>query len=208
MKKNSIRETVVSIVSGMVSGGLFLILLFLLKWNFFIDVLLSAGMFTALFLVFKPRDKIGQVYTEGLPDGEELKKYLADAWEDFRKIETSKKRIKDPVMRREAEKLSETAGRMLGYMEEHPEKIRLARQFIDYYQDTASSLLQKYVALQDTRLNTGQVQRLQEDTLRAAGTLNKVFEQQYQKLLRNEMMDMDAEIRLLEQTAKMENYNE
>ena len=97
---------------------------------------------------------------------------------------------------------------MLGYMEEHPEKIRLARQFIDYYQDTASSLLQKYVALQDTSLNTGQVQRLQEDTLRAAGTLNKVFEQQYQKLLRNEMMDMDAEIRLLEQTAKMENYNE
>ncbi len=117
----------------------------------------TAGSFTALCLIFKSRDKIGHMYTEKLPDGEELKKYLSDAWEDFDKITACQKRIKDSVMRREAEKLSKTAGRMLEYMEEHPEKIRLARQFIDYYQDTASSLLQKYVALQDTSLNTGQV---------------------------------------------------
>lgn len=182
MKKNRIGETVGSIISGLVSGGLFLILLFLVKWNFFIDVLMAAGSFTALCLILKPRDKIGHMYMEKLPDGETLKKYLSDAWEDFDKITACQKRIKDSVMRREAEKLSETAGRMLEYMEEHPEKIRLARRYIDYYQDTASSLLQKYVELQDTNLGTQEVQRLQADTLRAAGTLNKVFEQQYQKL--------------------------
>lgn len=74
----------------------------------------AAGSFTAFCLIFKSRDKIGHMYMEKLPDGEELKKYLSDAWEDFDKITACQKRIKDSVMRREAEKLSKTAGHQSG----------------------------------------------------------------------------------------------
>ncbi|MGN0376450.1 MAG: 5-bromo-4-chloroindolyl phosphate hydrolysis family protein [Suilimivivens sp.] len=207
MKKDKITETIVSVVSGVGAGIIFLVLLFLVKWNFFIDTALSLGVFAALTFLLKPREKIGRIYVEGLPDGEELKKCLEDAREDYRAIETSKGKIRDPEVKTEVEKLNQTAEKIIVFLEEHPEKIKLARQFINYYQDTASSLLQKYVKLQDTDLTTDEVQNLKAETAEAVKTLNTVFEGQFQKLLHNEMMDMDAEIRLLQQTAKMENYD-
>lgn len=207
MKKNKMTEMVVSVVSGVMAGIIFLVLLFLVKWNIFIDAALALGIFVSLTLLLKPREKIGSVYVEGIPDGEELKKYLEDAREDFAAIETCKRKIRDTEVKAEVEKLNLTAEKIIAFLEENPEKIRLARQFIDYYQDTASSLLQKYVKLQDTDLSTDEVQKLKTETAKAVKTLHTVFEGQFQKLLRNEMMDMDAEIRLLQQTAKMENYD-
>lgn len=198
---------VVSIISGVAAGIFFLVLLFVLRWNFMMDVILSLGMFAAMLFLLKPRERIGRIYVEGIPDGEELIKYMEEAREDFSVIESCRGKIADPEVRSEVERLNRTAGRILGFLEENPEKIRLARQFIDYYQDTASSLLQKYVKLQDTDLGTEEVQALKEETTKAVKTLNTVFEGQFQKLLRNEMMDMSAEISLLQQTAKMENYN-
>lgn len=47
--------------------------------------------------------------------------------------------------------------------------------------------------------------RLKGNTIKAIGTLNTAFEKQFQKLMYSEMLDMEAEIRLLEQTVKMEN---
>lgn len=200
-------ETIVSVVSGMAAGIVFLVLLFLIKWNFFIDAVLALGIFVSLTFLLKPREKIGRIYVEGIPDGEELKKYLEDAREDFAAIETCKRKIRDSEVKTEVERLNLTAEKIIAFLEENPEKIRLARQFIDYYQDTASSLLQKYVKLQDTALSTDEVQKLKTETAKAVKTLNTVFEGQFQKLLRNEMVDMDAEIRLLQQTAKMENFD-
>lgn len=200
-------ETIVSVVSGMAAGIVFLVLLFLVKWNFFIDAGLALGIFVSLTFLLKPREKIGRIYVEGIPDGEELKKYLEDAREDFAAIETCKRKIRDSEVKAEVERLNLTAEKIIAFLEENPEKIRLARQFIDYYQDTASSLLQKYVKLQDTALSTDEVQKLKTETAKAVKTLNTVFEGQFQKLLRNEMVDMDAEIRLLQQTAKMENFD-
>ena len=39
-------------------------------------------------------------------------------------------------------------------------------------------------------------------------TLNRAFEGQFEKLMRNELMDMEADLRLLKQTMKMEGYEE
>lgn len=113
--------------------------------------------------------------------------------------------IKEPEVKRETQRLKQTAKNILAYLEKHPEKIRSARQFIDYYQETASSLLQKYIELQETELGTEDVMRLKGNTIKAIGTLNTAFEKQFQKLMYSEMLDMEAEIRLLEQTVKMEN---
>lgn len=66
-------------------------------------------------------------------------------------------------------------------------------------------MLQKYIELQNTDLRTTDVMQLQGNTIKAIGTLNTAFEEQFQKLMRSEMIDMEAEIRLLEQTVKMEN---
>lgn len=50
----------------------------------------------------------------------------------------------------------------------------------------------------------GEMVQMKENITHALKTLNVAFEQQLQKLMRNEIFDMEAEIQLLEQTVKME----
>ena len=79
-----------------------------------------------------------------------------------------------------------------------------ARRFIDYYQDRASSLLLKYIELQETRLDTKEVNSLKVNIKNAMGTLNIAFDKQFQKIMSNELLDVDAEIKLIEQAMKTE----
>lgn len=161
-----------------------------------VDVVLAVGSYAGFSLLLKPVRRIGTVSFAVLPNGEELEKYLSDAKEDHDTIEKALRKISNQMIKEEAEKLNQTAGTIIFYLEEHPDKIKLARQFIDYYQDTAASILKRYVELEDTNLNTSDVMKLKEDTLKSLQTLNVAFDQQFQKLLRNEMMDMDAQMRL------------
>ncbi|MGN0131814.1 MAG: 5-bromo-4-chloroindolyl phosphate hydrolysis family protein [Lachnospiraceae bacterium] len=208
MKNNDLKEMLGSLAAGIIAGAVFLGLLFGVKWNLFVDVVLAFGVFTGVSLVSKPRRKIGRINVDRIANGEELQRRLEEAMEDFASIEASMRKIEDVSVKEQVEKLKAIAENIIGYLEEHPEKIGQARQFIDYYQDTASSLLQKYVELQDSGLGTEEVKRLKANTSHALEKLNFAFEQQFQKLMRNEMLDMDAEIRLLDQTIKMESSNQ
>lgn len=207
MKDREVKELLVSLFAGIVAGGVFLGLLFLLKWNLLIDILLAVGIFVSISLIAKPRNRIGKICVENIINGEELHRRLEEAMEDFSSIENSFKKIEDESVKEQVKSLKTTAEKIIAYLEEHPEKITQARQFIDYYQDTASSLLSKYVELQDSQIGTQEVLRLKENTSHALEKLNFAFEMQFQRLMKNEMLDMDAEIRLLEQTIKMESIN-
>ncbi|MGN0245589.1 MAG: 5-bromo-4-chloroindolyl phosphate hydrolysis family protein [Lachnospiraceae bacterium] len=207
MKDREVKELMVSLIAGIVAGGVFLGLLFLLKWNLLIDILLAFGIFVSISLIAKPRNRIGKICVENIINGEELHRRLEEAMEDFASIENSFKKIEDESVKEQVKSLKATAEKIIAYLEEHPEKITQARQFIDYYQETASSLLSKYVELQNSQIGTQEVLRLKENTSHALEKLNFAFEMQFQRLMKNEMLDMDAEIRLLDQTIKMESIN-
>ena len=101
-------------------------------------------------------------------------------------------------------RLHRMAAGILAYLEKHPDRIDMARRFIDYYQDTASSLLARYVELQNSGLDTPEIQKLKEDVKKATAALNKAFEQQFARIMSSEILDMDVEIRTIESMMKME----
>ena len=178
-----------------------------LRWNFLFSAVLAVLLYMALTLLLKPVRKIGKVKVETLRDGEHLREKLEEARADLKSIERSMTKIRDLELKEESERLHRTAGNILKYLEENPGKIPQARQFIDYYQDTASQLLKKYVDLQNTDLNTEGTRRLKVQTEEAIRTLNEAFENQFQKLMSEELLDMEAELQLLRQTMKMEGHS-
>ena len=195
-------------ISLFLAAAFFFITWLLLQWNFAVSALLSAGIYVAMTMLIKPVRKIGNVNLEIMPEGEALGRKLEEAREDFESIRVSMDSIEDPELKKESERLHRTAGTILAYLEENPQKILQARWFIDYYQDTASALLKKYVKLQEKGLRTREAMALMTQTRQAMETLNRAFEKQLEKLMQNELFDMEADIRLLKQTMKMEGYEE
>ena len=157
-----------------------------------------------MFLITKPKRRIGNMDIEFIENGGELEQKLLEAREDYDSIKGSIKNIRDLQVKNEAEKLAETSAAIIEYLEKNPLKIRQARRFIDYYQDSASKLLTKYIGLQDANIETAEIIQLKKDTRSALATLNKAFSGQFEKLMRGELTDMQAEIELLEQTVKMD----
>lgn len=202
--KNDFRQNISAIISAITAGAVFIILLFLLEWPMLIDMLIAAGSYAGLFLITKPKRRIGNTDIEFIENGSELEQKLLEAREDYDSIKGSIKNIRDLQVKNEAEKLAETSAAIIEYLENNPLKIRQARQFIDYYQDSASKLLTKYIGLQDANIETAEIIQLKKDTRSALATLNKAFSGQFEKLMRGELTDMQAEIELLEQTVKME----
>lgn len=202
--KNDLRQNIAAIISAAAAGAVFIVLLFLLEWSVFVDIPIAAGTYAGLYLMTKPKRRIGGTDIEFIENGEELEQKLLEAKEDYESIKRSIVKIGDVQVKNEAEKLAETSSAIIEYLEQNPLKIRQARQFIDYYQDSASKLLSKYIGLQDANIETSEIIQLKKDTQGALATLNKAFSGQFEKLMRGELTDMQAEIELLEQTVKME----
>lgn len=202
--KNDLRQNIAAVISAAAAGGVFIVLLFLLEWSVFVDIPIAIGTYAGLYLLTKPKRRIGNTDIEFIENGAELEQKLLEARDKHERIKSSVGKIGDLQVKNEAEKLSETSSAILDYLENNPMKIRQARRFIDYYQDTAAKLLTKYIGLQDANIETEELIKLKKDTRSAFSTLNTAFSGQFEKLMRGELTDMQAEIDLLEQTVKME----
>lgn len=204
MKDYDKKELAIGILSGIFSSVLFIVMFFDMRWNFLVSLIIAAAVYIGITLLFRPVRKIGDVDADSINGGDELLKRLETAQENSRNIGRSIRRINDREILEQAAKLHTVSEKIIGYLTERPDRIYSARQFIDYYQQTAVKLLSRYAGLEEAGIFTDDIVRQKADTLDALRTLNTAFAKQYELLMSGEMSDTDAEIRLLEKTAKME----
>ncbi len=198
------KEVARMIVSAAAAALAFLLLFLGLHWPVILCAALCVGLYLALDLLLRPRRKIGGMDVEKMKGGEELRQLLEEARNDLKTIRQAAAEIQRPDVRRDAETLYQTGTRMVAYLEEHPEKIPLARRFFTYYLDTAAALLSRCQELQQTGLQTLEVREILERTAKALPVLIEAFERQFTHLMEGELMNLEADVELLESTLKME----
>ena len=198
------KEMVTALISALSSCAVFLLLFLAAGWNLAAAALLCILLYFGLGLILKPRKKIGGIDVEKIQGGEELQKLLEEARKDLKQISRAAGEITNIKAKEDAEALEAGGRRILSYLEENPEKISMARRFFTYYLDTAAGLLERYTQLQETGLRTPEVTEALRKTAGTFPVLNEVFEKQFTRLMEGELMDVEAEISLLENTLKME----
>ena len=186
--------------NGLLFPRFFLICFFALQWNFLLCTLLAIGLFAGLMLLTRP----SPMAMERLEEEATAREKLREARKDFVKIQECAQRIRDPQLSQKAQRLARSADGILDYLEKHPDRVEGARRFLEYYQTTAAALLNRYVVLQQEEMKTEEDGHLRQSACRAADALIQAFEKQYRNLLQNELMDMDADIQVIEQMMKME----
>lgn len=143
----------------------------------------------------------------GEPEAERaelLQESYQKAVADCAYIEEARRKIGDVDLSRQLGKMQQVAGNMLRYLEKNPQKIPQAQRFIDYYQDRAVRLVKEYQELEQTELQTGQVQAMKVRMKEALSGLDEAYEEQFERLLRDQFIDLDAEIKVMEQTMDSE----
>ncbi len=100
--------------------------------------------------------------------------------------------------------ICETVDKILAEIRRDPDDLKRARQFLSYYLDSTITILEKYEKLTANPVRDDKIKSSIARVEAMLDTIGKAFEKQLANLLSNDVMDLDAELALLENTINME----
>ena len=117
----------------------------------------------------------------------------------LREIRRANDRIADPAISAKIDRLEDLAGKIFRIVEEEPAKKAKASTFLNYYLPTTQKLLDSYADFEEAGVSGGNVSQAKQ---RIADTMDKIvagFERQLDQLYQSDAMDVDSDIRVMEQ---------
>ena len=89
-------------------------------------------------------------------------------------------------------------------IEEHPEDLRRARQFTNYYLDATEKIVKQYIELSSKKNLSTEIEKTLTEVEETLDLIKNTFEKQIANLLTNDVLDLDTEIKVLKKTIKLE----
>ena len=192
------------ILAAVLGMGLFVVLHFVLRGSLPIAVITALIAHGIARKSLDPTRSVGRVKVDFAQFDAEKRRTLLEASAHLKEIDTVLRQVQSPDIRTRGRRVYETGNRIIEYVTKYPEKISIARRFFNYYLETASSILKKYLDIQKTRIQTVEIRQVGERTAQALEILESAFEKQFSKLMVDEIMDIESDIHLLETTLHME----
>jgi len=152
----------------------------------------------------KQRLRLKRAQLQKLPDAraELLEASFAKAADDYDALQNLHPAIKDREMSQELVALQHVAGNMLRYLERNPERIAAAEDFIEIYQEKAAVLLRQYVELEETQIASDEVVQAKARVKEMLSSLRTTYEEEFKRVLNYQIMDLNAEIEVLQHSMK------
>ena len=174
-----------------------------------IGLLLMAAMGISIYKGQLPQKEVRKLDISQLTE-EQADSAQADwekASEDYNRVEIARAKIRDSRLSQQLGLMQQEAARLLNYVEKHPERITAAGRFIHYYQDRAASLCEQYRELEETRLETNQVQQVKARLKETLLSFDEAYNAEFTKIINNQLLDMDAELTVMQQSLEAEGIN-
>lgn len=162
---------------------------------------LSALVGTLIVYGVDPKlEKISSRNGSGI-NSDEVIAALEEAEIKIQKIETASFNIKDIKVKNQLHRISSKAHDILHVIEEDPKDLRRARKFLNTYLDGTQRVINGYGDIQAKNIPN---QKLDDSFREVLNTVESVFSEQHQKLLENDVLDLDIQIEVLQTQMKHE----
>ncbi len=159
----------------------------------------------------KPSDKFEDQMKE-LKTLQNLDKVTASVLADTLKLGKQKvteldelnSQIKEESMKRKILDIREIIIKIFENFKKDPDDVKVSRQFLNYYLDSTVKILKKYIQLSDQKVISTELTESLKKVESVLDSLKLAYQNHYEKLIQNDIMDLDAEVKVLEQTMKLE----
>ncbi len=131
---------------------------------------------------------------------QEVLEALDEAERAIADIEKSRRRIRNPELSRRLGRICANASEILDVIEDDPRDLRRARKFLKVYLTGAQRVCDGYARLHPR----GQSAELEESFRSVLETIEDVFKEQHDRLLENNVLDLDVQIEVLSNQLKRE----
>jgi len=107
-------------------------------------------------------------------------------------------RLMQVEVKKEIEDLCKIAESIFDMLRKDPNDLRVVKQFITYYLEPTHKIVMKYVELATTRPMPADAVGILDKTEKSFKSIRASFLQQKEKMLANDVMDLDTEIKVFE----------
>jgi len=166
-----------------------------------VALMFAGGAFLGMYLSygFDLRQKKKIADAQGY-SGDEILRMLEESSLIIRSIEQANDKIRNTELNQRIENICAIADRILAEIESDPRDIRRARKFLNVYLDGAKQVTEGY-ARTHQQTQSGQLEQNFRNVLE---TIESVFQEQHQKLLEEDVFDLDVKIEVLTTQLKRE----
>ncbi len=130
--------------------------------------------------------------------GEEIRQTLAVAFDAIKTIEQANRQIVNRELNQRINAICTIAEGVIADLEADPRGIRRARRFLNIYLDSVRQVVEGYAK---THTQTSSAE-LEQNFRQALDAIESAFREQQQKLLEEDMFDLDVKIEVLTQQLK------
>ena len=127
---------------------------------------------------------------------------------DFNALNGIIRQLQDQELAEQLKKMQGIALRMINYMKEHPDKISMADQFINYYQDRALSLSEQFLEFEQMGISTPEVSAIKIKTKHTLESFDEAYEAQFSRMLTDKMLEVESELKQIMSDAGIQNTSE
>lgn len=188
--------------------GIFPSIVLLMITNLVLDKMYESGFkFPALFGPKQERQpQIEEPKTKTDSEVDEFVGIMSNANHQLDKIYEVVEKANDDEIKEQATKLYERGIQILDYLKKHPDKMAKSSRFLNYYLETASKICEKYLDFSRNKVKNEEIDDVIESTKRAMILLEKAFDNEFLKLMEEDILDIETDVKVLENSMKWDNY--
>jgi 5-bromo-4-chloroindolyl phosphate hydrolysis protein len=191
------------IFAGVTGAGGFVLFYLALGLGLPVSLALAAGVGAGTWMAASGNSFRG-IEIKGTAElsAEEIQQMLESGEKKTAEIARAAGAVKDPEFASGAKDIVATSHDILGYLSKNPARVKRARKFLSYYLDTTLFIVKGYAEVEAS--NDPEIAASRGKQKEILITIKQAFDKQLAVLLRNDVMDIDAEIDVLRSTLKSE----
>jgi 5-bromo-4-chloroindolyl phosphate hydrolysis protein len=200
MDKKTLRNFLSNLYSALIGGGVFVITYFVLKVGLIVSLAFTvAGYAAGIFLVFPSKKEEKTAELEDL-----LRLVLKEGEPKLKQMRALAYKVPNHTMRLQIEEMCNIGTKIFETVQKNPRNVRSVQQFSSYYLDTTMKIIRKYIELSEHKSYSAKIQNAVQKVESTLDHVKLAFEKQLEHLVRDDVLDLDTEMSILEETLELE----
>jgi 5-bromo-4-chloroindolyl phosphate hydrolysis protein len=199
------KDTILpALLPGLIGGGVFVLFTLLMGFNYFF---ISAGLGLAAFIgssfLFGGKSKELEIVVNGITR-EKYNEIIQQGKDKLKMLASFISQVQDIAIKKKIKEISDVVEKIFLDIEKDPKDIKPAREFLSYYLDTTINILNRYTEISSQNIRSKKIDETLKKVEDLLDAIKVAFEKQLEKLLNDDILDLDSDIKVLEQTIKSE----
>jgi 5-bromo-4-chloroindolyl phosphate hydrolysis protein len=200
MNKKTLRNLLSNLYSALIGGGVFVVTYFLLKVGLIASLVFTvAGYAASIFLVFPSKKEEKAAELEDM-----LRSVLKEGEDKLKLMRSLGSQVQKQTMRLKIDTMCDIGTQIFETVKKKPRDVRSVQQFSAYYLDTTIKIIRKYIELSAHKSYSEEIRNAVQKVESTLSNVQLAFEKQLENLVRDDVLDLDTEMAVLEETLELE----